>query len=199
MINIRKSKKNNSGFTLAELIVVITIMTVVTTAVLTSGSKYSEKLNLRSQSYNLVLFLREAQVYSLSVKGAPDAGGNTTFNTSYGVVIGTLAQNKISFFTDTNLNGVFDASEPSRNFNFTKGIYIRRICGIDIVGAENCIGIDRVDVTFKRPDPAATAKFLNSSGAVIPTFTLPAIIYLQTPSDNQVVVKVDSTGQIGAQ
>jgi prepilin-type N-terminal cleavage/methylation domain-containing protein len=80
-----------SGFTLTELIVVITIATIITTALVFQQAKWNDNLAVSTQAYDLALMIRQAQIYSLGVKEDNSATGDK-FNIGYGI-----------YFTQNNL------------------------------------------------------------------------------------------------
>ena len=91
------------GFTLIELIVVMTIATIITTALVVQQSKWSDQLAVNTQAYELALMIRQAQIYSLGVKEYT-AGTGDKFNTGYGIHLDKSASNQYIFFADKNIN-----------------------------------------------------------------------------------------------
>ena len=120
--------KKDKGFTLTEMIVVIAIVSLIFSILLGGSKAYSEKLNLKNQAYNLVLYLRQAQVYALGVRGFKNSSNPTNFDVSYGVSIDPISENKITFFTDENSDGFYESNENHEQYSFSQGIYINKIC-----------------------------------------------------------------------
>ena len=71
------------GFTLVELIVVMSIATVIMTALIIQQSKWNDRLTVNTQAYELALMIRQAQIYSLGVR--EDMAGGGGFDVGYGV------------------------------------------------------------------------------------------------------------------
>jgi prepilin-type N-terminal cleavage/methylation domain-containing protein len=183
------------GFTLIELMIVIALITIMASVFLLGRNQYSDRLNLKTQSYALASLIRQAQAYSLGVRA-----NNGNFNSSYGISVTKSAPATVVFFVDTNKNGKYDSSnsESIDSYDMADGTQIVDICGLTS-GAENCSNLDRVDVTFARPSPVAVIKFLNSGGSDVLGRNPPGKIYLQSASGSRVSITLDITGQVSIQ
>jgi prepilin-type N-terminal cleavage/methylation domain-containing protein len=198
-----KIKNSNQGFTLVELLVCISIITVLAAVLLGNRSRYSERLILKNQTYNMALYLRQAQVYSLGVKGS---GSPTTFNTPYGVYFENTVTNQFIFFTDENTDGKFQTTETNEVVPLSNGVSIQKICGMedDEDDEEKCGNpLKRITVTFKRPSPAALIRFLNNVGVNggndINSIYPPAIIYLVSQTGLVSSTTISASGAISIQ
>lgn len=188
-------QKFTRGFTLIEMVVVITIITLMLSIFLGNRSQYTDKLNLKNQAYNLLTYIRQAQVYSLGVRNY-SGSGTQVFGNSYGVAINMASPSIFTYFIDNNGNGKFDGGlEQIENPQLGQGVVVNRVCGTQS-GSENCSGIQEIDITFKRPNPTAIIQFLNNGGNPIGSRAAPARIYLHSPAGLELSVIVDSTGQI---
>jgi prepilin-type N-terminal cleavage/methylation domain-containing protein len=188
------------GFTLVELMVVITIVTIITTAVVVQQNSWNDSLVVSTQAYELALMIRQAQIYSLGVR-EDVAGSGDKFNVGYGVHFDSTKTRYI-FFADRDSGGganeKYDSSpnEAVETKTFTRGVTIDRICGIK-GGGENCSNpLSKIDISFFRPDTKANISFLNGGGNAAPGFGPPATIYLKSPGGKQYKVKVETNGQI---
>ncbi|MEK9185548.1 MAG: type II secretion system protein [Patescibacteria group bacterium] len=189
-MKIENSKlKINFGFTLAELVVSMAIISIMAAVLLGNRNQYSERLILKNETYNTVLYLRQAQVYSLGVK----AGGSPAiFNTSYGALFNMAESNQFKFFTDANFDGKFQTSEINNNISLKDGVVLQKVCM-----AATCSpgSLSKIAVTFKRPNSAAILKGLNSSDDDL-GLSPPTAIYLISKTGLISTIKVDTSGGI---
>ncbi len=198
---------NKRGFTLMEMLIVLGIIVVIFTVLLTSNKKYSEKLNLKNQTYNALLMLRQAQVYSLGVK----AGGTpATFNASYGVSFNMSSPGQFVFFTDENNNGKYEGpgcqgecgdNEQASVYPLLNNVTIQKVCGI-YNNSEQCSpqsSLQNVDITFKRPRSEASIKFIKTDGSFDLTLLPPATVYFISQTGLISSIKVDATGGVSIQ
>jgi len=192
-----KFPTSKSGFTLTELVVSIAIISVIATILLGSRNQYSERLILKNETYNSILYIRQAQVYSLGVKAS---GSPATFNTSYGIYFEISYPNQFIFFTDENADGKFQSTEANEIILLKNGITIQKLCLYLPPGTEECYppggGLRKVAVTFRRPNSSAKVLGLNSANNVISALDPPALVYFISKSGLSSSVKVDSTGVI---
>jgi prepilin-type N-terminal cleavage/methylation domain-containing protein len=159
-MNFYKSKK---GFTLVEMLVVISIITIITTVVISGQSKYSLRLNLFAQGYKALTYIRQAQVYGLGVKADPT--GN--FDASYGVSFDFYANDRFTYFIDKNIpgniKGRMDIGEEVETVLLEGGVTIQSIAAGGCSAAP--IGTARVDISFNRPNPKANLHVIEDGGA----------------------------------
>lgn len=190
--------RKNRGFTLVELLVCISIIAVLAVVLLGNRSRYSERLILKNQTYNMALYLRQAQVYSLAVKGS---GSPTTFSTSYGVHFSAdNPPNQFKFFTDENGNDRFDGGEQNEDITLSNNITIQSVCGNNGSDCYATTGnFQMMSITFKRPASAARMRFMNYGGNLTGGVNPPAVITLRSQTGLTSSIKVDSTGGISIQ
>lgn len=181
-----------SGFTVAELVVVIAIMVIITGAVLSKYRNYGYHAQFANAAENIVLALRQAQVYGVGVKGnAVACGGATTFDCSYGVYFSIASPYSLTIFVDVNNNGVFDAAaSPTEVYQTLSWVAPIRISSLMCDGA--ACGSNVLSILFKRPDPdaairAATAALYNKGAITI------------TDGTNTSIITLTKTGQISLQ
>lgn len=184
-----------AGFTLTELIVVTTIATIIMTAVVVQQSKWNEQLAINTQAYEVVLMIRQAQIYSLGVKEDKAGTSDDKFNLGYGVYISQTGAEKVVFFADRNKNGIYDNGEKIEEKTLTKGVELGDIC------ANSCSGQKpkRVTIAFLRPNPKAKFYYQTANGSVFNAAeSSPAIINLIL-GNSSAVIKVEANGQIYVQ
>lgn len=101
----------NSGFSLVEMAVVLSIVILMISAMLLSSSRFGSDLLLSNLSYDIASTIREAQSYGLSTKNwaknLNSSSPNQGFDRGYGIRFGKDNSNKFAMFFETNdSNGV---------------------------------------------------------------------------------------------
>lgn len=209
------SADSSSGFSLPEILVSVFVIALITSVVVFNQGNFNDRIALRSATDDIELQIREAQVYSISVREFQPSGGE--FTSSYGVYFNldstTGSNNSYLFFADRGTkNGIYDgtiacltggANECVRKFTMTRNNTISDVCAILSNSSEMCLSgghIERVDIVFSRPNPAAKISFFNTSGSPI-TYPnhLGAKIVVRSPKGNTMNVFVYTTGQLSIQ
>jgi prepilin-type N-terminal cleavage/methylation domain-containing protein len=81
-----KVNKNNKGFSLLEMLVVLAIFGILTSVTVYSYGKFNNNVIMTNLAYEVALTVRQAQVYSLSTRALEDNLGNfSNFDVAYGV------------------------------------------------------------------------------------------------------------------
>lgn len=192
------STSQRSGFGLVELLISISIITIVASIVLTRQSSFNSAVLLRGQAYEIAFAIREVQLSAVS-----SSGGAGTFRDVLGVHFDSSASTNGTFriFRDANTNGYYDGA--SEEFG-PQGLLDPRyeIRAVRAVGGDALTGGD-VSILFVRPD--FDARFFDgpgTSGEV--TTNLIEIDVARRgssgtgPGDVR-TVEVTSTGQISVQ
>lgn len=185
-----KTKKR--GFTLAELLVVMAIATILTTILVVQQNSWNDQLTVNTQAYELALMVRQAQIYSLGVKVDP-LGQNDKFNVSYGVYFNNNNTQYI-FFADRDGDQKYDSGEALETKSFNRGVNIKDVCGDDRCIFSGGGPLRQASVSFLRPETQAYIKLLNDGGN--PVDVPPLSIYLQSVKGKVYLVKVETNGQI---
>ncbi len=188
-INNPLVKKNGqSGFSLIELLVSISIMVIVLAIVFARQSSFNSAVILRNQAYELALQIREIQLNAVSVSG--DVG---VFRSVLGVYLNTNPAQSGSYkiFNDADDNGYYDAGEEYG----IQGILDKRfeIRNIRAGGATTT----ELAIVFARPN--FDAHFVDSGGEInVTTVEVDVALRGATGSGNGVLrtVEITSTGQI---
>lgn len=177
----------SDGFTLVEVLVSLGIFAMLTGVVLSNYRGYNTNALFANSSEDIVLALRQAQVYGVGVKGA-----GTSFNVPYGVYFNTVNPNQVIIFADRGMtpDGKYVAVDDNP--------IIETINWVDVVtsssikcGGFTCGGTE-LSITFKRPNPDAMIR--DGSGA---TFTNAEISITKGTKTSKVYIS--SAGQISLQ
>ena len=196
-----KNLKLNEGFTLAELIVVMAIATVIITSVVVQQSRWNDRLAVDTQAYELALMIRQAQIYSLGVREYT-AGTDDKFNIGYGVHFDTSGppSERYIFFADRDGDFKYDPEEEIETKYLTKGVKVNKICSAVASPCPGSSGLKQIDVSFLRPLSNAHMIFMDNTGAVIsPQPPPPAFLKVKSADGLEVVIKVETNGQISVQ
>ncbi len=174
------SQHFSKGFSLVELVVTVSIMSVILTIVLMGQSRYTNVASLNANINEAALVVRQAQTYGISVREF--SPGLEEFNVGYGVsflLAGSSSDKEYIFFADrgsadlyrysSNWNCPTDSSSECLSKLFlTNGNTISQICYKSLSsGTESCMGNNRrMDITFTRPETSVSIRFFNASGVV---------------------------------
>ena len=183
------------GFSLVELIVVISIFSLITGIILTRHSQFNSSLLLSNLAYEVALSIREAQVFGLSSRQS-----GSTFDLGYGVHFDSLTPASYIVFADLDRNNVYTSSGDAvlETYTLQRAHAIGNICVTDGSGSETCVSggsFTQLDIGFERPDPDA---YITVDG-VTSTLYGSAKIILSAPQNNSRTIRVVSTGQISVE
>ena len=187
--------KTDRGLSLIELLVTISIITVITTILLVRHGQFSGQILLTNLAYEVALSIREAQVYGLGSKESPI--GSSNFNVGYGVHFDAANAAYFIFFADLNNNHRYDGvGELLKQYETRYGNRITDFCGISAGGSSQCAAqgsVSYLDITFLRPNPDAF--LFTSAGSAYHS----ASVSVTSPQNFTRSVTVYSTGQISVQ
>lgn len=208
-------KKNQQhGFTLVELLVTITIFTILTGVVLFSQSKFNSSVLLTNLAYDTALTIRQAQNYGINVKEFTGGSGGKFL--PYGVHFDKKESSK-SFILFADLNyvegvltltpydGVLGSCDGRvgcvNRYNIPGGNKISDICVVQS-GSETCTPVDVLDILFQRPNPDARiyAKTVNTATNYDISDAARAIITVSSAdgsTSRDVVIQANGLIQIG--
>lgn len=192
-----ESKKTHTrGFSLLEVLITSAIIGIVTAIVVVRYGAFNSSVLLKNHAYEIALAIREAQVFSVSVRG-----DENEFRDKYGVYVdmSSGAAQELTVFLDTSSNGWYDGGDRIiETLVIDSRFEVTDVC-VTVSGTPNCAGtgdIDDVSISFGRPvfDP----KFY-ATGVVSPISDV--TITLTPVSDDTIsrTIKVTSTGQISVQ
>ena len=190
-------QKSSYGFGLIELMVSISIMTLVSTVILVKNRSFNNALLLRNQAYEIAFSLRQAQLMAVSGTKEVTASNRNTFGVHFSV--GTAPGNKQYriFRDDQGLVNWYNSNDV------TIGGTVGTIDNNYIIDITNSAGNgasipNTLSITFTRPN--FDAKFVTSAlGA-----TLTGPVYLKVMPKNATgyntvpyrLIEITRTGQI---
>src|SRR3989344_3215323 len=175
--------KNNSGFTLVELLISVGIMSVIFTVIILNQSKYTDGIALTNLADEISLTISQAQVYSTGVKEFSTG----EFNASYGLAFSLLSpggsNSAYIYFADRDGNNIYDGdwSCPTTGSNpeclsrvdISRGNVIDDFCVVkqdgtadqcNLTGGGSNGPVGRMDITFTRPSTEAQFQFFKNNG-----------------------------------
>jgi len=216
MFRLKKKIKNKTlqttkGFSLIEMLMVVAIIALISSSVLINFTVFNGGVTLENLAYEISLIVRQAQFFSINVlqAGTP---GNITFDAAYGVSFSNSSENdqnkQFILFADINNDGIYEPDEDElvEVYHITKGNIIKYLCVYGTCPASESKanlaidnGIDKLEITFKRPDPSAmfTTNNVNQCGVENKSCGYAKIFVGSTnPKVNDKVITVGITGQI---
>lgn len=175
--NNKKTIRNQGGFTLLELLVVMALLVILLSISLFNYSNFGRDVELENATYTTALAIRETQVYGINRalrKGTETNVKNTfTGKYAYGVFVKKNEDNLILFKDPEGVidDGVYNESvscgisnsECYSKINLTRGNKITRI--ISYAASSGPSEIDKASISFIRPDPDAIIK-VSAAGTV---------------------------------
>jgi prepilin-type N-terminal cleavage/methylation domain-containing protein len=191
-----KNKINKeSGFTLVELLVTLSVFTVMSALTLANYPKFNNQTAITGLAQQIAISIREAQVYGVAVKNASSTASIVAPNVypAYGIffatsTVGTTYGNSTSysiFFDRVTSNGVApyfrplgdnffsDSGELVETVKIQNGSTIISICGVPTSGGA-CAPAYSAFVVFRRPNPDAIIKTITTSGTW--PYTTPTLV-----------------------
>jgi Tfp pilus assembly protein FimT len=168
---------SSSGFGLVELLVSITIVTIIVGTIVMRQNSFNSAVLLRNQAYSIAMDIRDAQMSSISVSN--EAGINN-FRVPIGVYFSSHSLNnqKYQVFKDLNNNGRYDGT--GEDFGPVRLLDPRFEISNISVG-------NRVDISFKRP---------NFDAIIEPSASNVEITVKQVGHTETRIIEVTSVGQI---
>lgn len=209
--NLKNKRCFVSGFTIIELIVVVSIFVIVTGLSIFNYNNFNSSVSTQNLADDIALTVRKAQGYAIGVKGL----GGESFNYGYGV---HFTSNKsplfynsgsnMSFilFVDINNNKAYDYKDdgkcgvPEEGNECLEVLAIKsldEISGVYInVGSTPIDNADSLNILFKRPNPEPS--FSDTFGDIYNSVSSVKIkvINLNDPTNIYKFIRISNTGQI---
>lgn len=155
----QNTKNTTQGFGLIEMMVSITIVTLVSAVIISRHNAFNGAVLLRNQAYEVAFAFREAQL--LAVSGA---NPSPTVAQQYGIYFTNTNKNAYIIFRDNNADGRYGAGDTQigpvgiidRRFEI-RNIYFNTTTAVPQNGAQS-----NLSITFRRPN--FDALFRRASG-----------------------------------
>jgi prepilin-type N-terminal cleavage/methylation domain-containing protein len=203
---VSSERSKSKGFTLVELLVSISIVSIILTVIVLNQSAYTDSAALTNLADEISSTISQAQFYGIAVKEV--STGSNTFNASYGLtfsLLGPGSNTAYIYFADLDADTVYtgnwscDTSECLEKVDVIRGNIIDQICVVRTSGSDQCDSAKRVDISFARPNTEAQIKLFNSSGQPLAEPNLKGVrIELKSPRGSVRSVTVYTTGQVSA-
>jgi len=203
-----RSRKTTTGFSLIELMVVISIFAIISSVIIYDYGKFSSNLIVTNLAYEAALAVRQAQVYGISVKKTTEGA---KFDASYGVWFSESDKQNFYLFSDKIINKQYDelysGSNPSgeleESFGFNGSNIIKNFCVTQSSGPRICSSatseLQYLSIVFTRPDPEAKIHaFKSDKSEVITgiTYSKAEIMFIMSRGNKTARMTVTNTGQI---
>ncbi len=217
--SLKKSKEK--GFSVVELIVVISIFVIMLSISMFNYGKAQEKVEATNLAEDIALTLRQAQVYGISASGHVLAGEdfyNSTTESQYYDVTGEARDithdrsvRGVAIKIGSNVVDLFEDSGPNNNFYFSDGedtilderkIYSSdvSIASIDVCDGTQCVRKNDNDgvlsISFQRPYPDAYIIYRRGSSSPKQYSVVTINITSSTGGDVLKSVTINSIGNI---
>ncbi len=198
--------KNIKGFTLAELIVTISIVTIMSTVVIFNYSTFSDNLASSAAQQEIAIAIREAQSFGVNVRESAVSSGR--FDYAYGIHFDPLDPSTYYVFVDrvdapfgngVIANNQYDvgsgcgssSTECVEKFTLRNGVKVSKICD-----PSSCYNNKTLDIIFLRPNPDAKIYLYNGPASEYSSGGSSGRVELTSQKGKIVYVKADATGQV---
>ncbi len=189
------------GFSLIEVLITSAIIGILTGVVLVRYNGFNSSVLLKNQAFELALAIREAQVFSVSIRG-----DGSEFREAYGVHIDLTSgpTQTYTLFLDNGSDAeLFDASDQIvETVLIDSRFEIHDIC-VTIGGSERCSSAsgnsdpNSLDVSFRRPNFDARIGGVRNSGSNFTRQDSARILLRSIGIDSiERQLVINSTGQI---
>ncbi len=193
------------GFTVVELLIVITVMGIIATILISGFPRFGELLAVDREAQLIALAIRDIEQRAVSTLESPIVSGQ--FRTAFGVHFNIKNKRQYRLFSDAiDQNNFLDAGEEVEVVPIARA-RIRRICKLDSAGAvcdPPYDDLEQLSVTYKRPNPiiemrGATVSSCNPGPCVIESLGPGSyMVEIESPRDSSFARRVImwSTGAV---
>jgi prepilin-type N-terminal cleavage/methylation domain-containing protein len=194
---------HTKGFTLIEVMVSMSIVALMMAVILFNYSVFTDNLALTAAGQEMIIAIREAQVYGLTVKEVSVGGGN--FNSAYGIYFNpTTDPSSYYIFADTNADKKYTpgsgcgsgSTECVQKISLRNNITISSICDATDCPPSGATGATSI---FLRPNPDASIYFMDSLGVIRESLANQVKVNLMSPKGKIATVVIKSVGLVVVQ
>jgi len=186
--------KLNGGMTYVELIVVLSIFSIMTSILLFDYNKFEAKVDIKVLANEIASKIVEAQKSAIS--GKWNVNAPLSWKPSYGIYFDLSSNKNFIYFADLIQNNSYDSSscsgtgECSDNISITKNNYVSRIDSY--LGSTPTPIANPLSITFKRPNSSA---IFSSNGILLTGFNYIQIT-ISSPELISSTIKIYPSGRI---
>src|SRR3989344_6584389 len=190
---IKKIRNYNAGMTYVELIVVLSIFSVMTSIALFDYNKFQAKVDIKVLANEIALKIVGAQKFALSGKLPQECidvpGSCADWKPSYGIYFDAAAPSEFVYFANIDNNNYYDSSSDSilDSITILKG---NSISGLEVVG---CPEVTDLSIVFRRPNSGA---LITSNGFSLSSCISYARITITSPQSPSANIRVYPSGRI---
>lgn len=190
-----RDHSSKKGFTLIELMVTLTIGSMLLVAVMLLDIGPKGKPSVDATSQQLSILVRQALTYGLAIVGT-----NNNFDVGYGVRINTNQATQATLYVDVNKNNIFDAGDTTlQTLTFPTDAKLIQFCG-DNGSTPTCYAAgassNTLDITFARSSFVGTIRITPTSGLAVDYATTTITLGSISHSSITEVLKVNRAGLI---
>ncbi|MFA5932068.1 MAG: type II secretion system protein [Candidatus Paceibacterota bacterium] len=207
-----KKIQRNRGMTYVELIVVLSIFSVLSSVAVFNYGAFQDRVDIKNLASDITLKIVEAQNSSLAGVLPVSGGYDSSWKPSYGVYFNSSASSdvdgisfnkKFIYFTDlgtalSSQNGMFDGSTSSctgeclDKISITKNNYISRLDACYATPCATTSPLNDLTISFSRPNSGATIK--SSSIFISPVSYIQ--ITIASPKGATSLIKLYPSGRV---
>ncbi|HVX91419.1 MAG TPA: prepilin-type N-terminal cleavage/methylation domain-containing protein [Candidatus Paceibacterota bacterium] len=208
-LRVLRGTRHPGGFTLIEMLVVLAIIIIVTAIALAGQSGFNRTEALNNMAYDIGLTIRQAESYGISniINGV---GLNVGTNIPYGVAFDTGWPASFVMFGDTDPDNCDSDSKPDcqlgdhkyssndttvQTYALNNGFTIHAFCVSGPQTSCTTGNLQKLAITFSRPNARVTIAAKNSNQSWITTYTF-ACIELYSQNKETRYVSVSANGEI---
>lgn len=182
------SKKNVFGFTIIELLTIITIISILTSIMFLNWKSVGEDLKLQQAANKLTQDIRKVSEMALSAKVIDEKNPAKNFVPAggYGIHLRIHPSKEIFIFADCNDDKRFT---PGNQCGSPGSKFEEKLSSLELAREIEIVNSDELDIVFKPPNPMV---YINEASSGEETIT----IRLKSNPNKQKNIKINSAGLV---